>query len=517
MKKIILKYYALLPLLLLCAFYVYKAVAFPIHDFANYYFGGYFLKQHTFTANTYFPYLFNKEIVTLGYSPLFAGFAPNTPFLAMLFYPFTFLSLASAKVTFNIISVILFIISIYRLAQFYKINWAYLMLIPLVFFVPIKNELLFGQVYLLLFFLLSEFWLAHQKNQHFKAALFLCFAIFLKVFPVLLVLIYLFKKQFKPLLYMIGIGVLFFGISLLFIDSTLWLFYFNDVLSKASNGEIASAYVDNYQSVFMFLKRLLVFDANENSTALFNYPSLFSALIIGFKIMLIAVGYFISNLNKNQLTTFSFWILASILISPYGSTYTFLLLLFSFFALLKSEISNAKKIVFCGLLLLINNFPLSLFIENNFPISYLRLLFLVLFFGLFLFELRQNINWKMVGVCGLVPMVLILIFKKNETINSTALLQKSPLLIYDYQIENNQLTYFYWNEKGENKDSIPFKSASSIHLEIREDKTIYKNKTLTFESSNKLKPMLLDDKTVIYLSDYGRGIGFYTLRKIELH
>ena len=123
----------------------------------------------------------------------------------------------------------------------------------------------------------------------------------------------------------------------------------------------------------------------------------------------------------------------------------------------------------------------------------------------------------MVGVCGLVPMVLILIFKKNETINSTALLQKSPLLIYDYQIENNQLTYFYWNEKGENKDSIPFKSASSIHLEIREDKTIYKNKTLTFESSNKLKPMLLDDKTVIYLSDYGRGIGFYTLRKIELH
>ena len=84
MKKSILKYYPFLPLLLLCGFYICRAVAFPIHDFANYYFGGYFLREHTFTANAYFPYLFNKEIVTLGYSPLFAGFAPNTPFLAML-------------------------------------------------------------------------------------------------------------------------------------------------------------------------------------------------------------------------------------------------------------------------------------------------------------------------------------------------------------------------------------------------------------------------------------------------
>lgn len=214
MKKLLLKYYAFLPLLLLCFIYVYRAVAFPIHDFANYYFGGYFLRQHTFTASTYFPYLFNKEIISLGYPPSFAGFAPNTPFLAMFLYPFTFIQLASAKLAFNILSSILFVISIYRLACFYKINWVYLVAIPLIFFVPIRNELLFGQVYLLLFFLLTEFWLAYEKNQQFKAALFLCFVIFLKVFPVLLVLIYLYKKQFRPLFYMLGISILFFGISL---------------------------------------------------------------------------------------------------------------------------------------------------------------------------------------------------------------------------------------------------------------------------------------------------------------
>lgn len=517
MKKRFLKYYPFLPLLLLCAFYIYKTIAFPIHDFANYYFGGYFLRQHTFTSNTYFPYLFNKEIVALGHPPLFAGFAPNTPFLAMLLYPFTFVSLASAKLIFNIISGILFINSIYRLAQFYKINLVYLMLIPLVFFVPIKNELLFGQVYLLLFFLLTEFWLANEKNQQFKSAMFLSLAIFLKVFPVLLILIYLFKKQFKPIFYMLGIGIFLFGISLLFIDFDVWMFYIMNVLSKASNGEIASSYVDNYQSVFMFLKRFLVFDSNENPTAVLNYPVLFYALIVGFKIMMITIGYFISKAGKNKLAAFSFWILACILISPYGSTYTFVLLLFPFFALLKSEISNVKKFIFCAILFLINNFSLSLFMQKEFPISYLRLLFLLLFLGLFLFHLRQNIHWKMVGVCALVPMVLILIFKKNETINSTAVLEKSPLLIYDYEVKNNQLTYFYWNEKGENKDSIPFKSSSWIVLDIRENKVIAKNRIVTLESSNKSKLKLLDNKTIIYLSDYDRGIGFYTLRKINLN
>lgn len=517
MKKVFLKYYAILPLLLLCLFYVYKATAFPIHDFANYYFGGYFLRQHTFTINTYFPYLFNKEIVVLGYAPSFAGFAPNTPFLAMLLYPFTFISLAAAKLVFNTISAILFIISIYRLSQFYKINWVYLVLIPLIFFIPIRNELLFGQVYLLLFFLLTEFWLANEKNQQFKAALFLCCAIFLKVFPVLFVLIFLCKKQFKPLFYMLGISILMLGISLLFIDFDVWSIFIKDALFKASNGEIASAYVDNYQSVFMFLKRLLVFDANENPSGFLNYPNLFIALIIGVKIMLIAVGYYISKAYKNLLIVFSFWIFASILISPYGSTYTFVLLVFPFFALLKSEISNSKKIAFCGLLLLVNNFPLSFFIENSFPISYLRLLFLVLLFGLFLLDLRQSINWKMVAVFTFIPMVLLLIFRKNETINSTLVIEKSPLLIYDYQIKNNQLTYFYWNEKGENSVSIPFKTSSANELDIKENQIVSKNKILTFDKSHKYKPMLLDNKTVIYLSDYGRGIGFYTLRKINLN
>ena len=397
-------------------------------------------------------------------------------------------------------------------------NWAYLLLIPIVFFVPIKNELLFGQVYLLLFFFLAEFWLAHEKNQQFKSAMFLSLAIFLKVFPVLLILIYLFKKQFKPLFYILGIGVLFFGISLLFIDINLWQFYINDVLFKSSNGEIASSFVDNYQSVFMFLKRLFVYDAVENMHPFFHASGYFPGAILAFKIGFVSLGYFVTRYSKNNLQIISFWILALILLSPYGSTYTFILMLFPFLALLKSEIPNVKKILFCGMLLLINNLPLALFMEKEFPISYLRLFFLIAFFIFFVISIFKKSRLVKAILIGCLVFGIGTFFKHEKPQNSKSFLVKEvPLLIYNYKIENNQLTYFYWNQNGENKTSIPFKCSSVTELEIKKNQIVKSFRILTFDNSHKYKPMLIDNRAVLYLSDYDRGIGFYTLRKIELH
>lgn len=513
MKKLLLKYYPFLPLLLLCVFYAFKAVSFPIHDFANYYFGGKLLAEGHFNTDVYFPYNFNKAISDLGYQNIFVSYAPNTPFLALLFSPFSFISVETAKLVFNGISIGLFVLGIYRLFAFYKINPKFVLLIPVLFLVPIKNNLLFGQVYFLLFFLLAEGWLAYEKENWKLMTFFWGFAILLKVFPVLLIALLLFRKQWKPMFFLITFCFLLFGISLLFTGIDIWFFYLKEVLPKASNGEIAGAFVPNYQSVFMFLKQLLI--ATDNPNTVFNYPVLFSALMVTFKIGILTLGYFISKRPSTVLFTFSYWILAMILLSPYGSTYTLILLLFPFFALLKSDVSNVKRIVFCVTLFLISNLILSLFIENQFPFSYLRFFLLMMLFVLFLMQFQQKINWKIVTVFSLVPMILILIFKKNEAVKSTILLKNGPILIYDYEIKNNQLTYFYWNENGENKVSIPFKNSSVTELDIKENQIVFKVRILTSDESHKSKPILIDNKTILYLSDYGRGIGFYTLRKIE--
>ncbi|WP_162127066.1 glycosyltransferase family 87 protein [Flavobacterium phycosphaerae] len=517
MKKALLKYYGFLPLLLLCGFYLFKAMTFPIHDFANYYFGGHFLAEGHFNSTIYFPYEFNKAIADLGHQHIFASYAPNTPFLAVLFALFSFLAVAKAKLLFNILSIVLFVISIVRLFSHYKLNSNYALLIPLLFLVPIKNELLFGQVYFLLFFLLAEGWLEYEKKRWKTMALFWSLAILLKVFPVLLVFLLLFKKEWKPLFYLILSSLLLFGMSLLFTGFDIWVFYLKEVLPKASQGEIATAFVTNYQSVFMFLKQLLVFDAVENPGAIGNQPILFTALMVSFKVGLLIIGFFISKRVPNLLYVLAYWILTMILLSPYGSTYTLILLLFPFLALLKSEIATIKKAVCISLLFLINNLPLSIFIDNTFPFSYLRLLGLLLFFGILISFFYKTIRWKMVALLAISSMILVLVFQKKDSENSVTLLQKSPILIYDYKIENNLLTYYFWDENGREKKSIPCGFFSFKHLDIKNNQVFYNTKQLTFDRSHKLKPILIDNNIVIYLSDLGRGIGFYTLRKTELH
>lgn len=517
MREKILSNIGYLPIVLLSVFYVLKAVSFPVHDFANYYFGGEFLAEGKFNSSIYFPYEFNKNISDLGYPGIFVSYAPNTPFLALFFLPFSFLPLATAKLIFNCIGVALFLYSLRRLIRFYKIKPIYLVVLPLLFFVPIKNNLLFGQVYFLLFFFLAESLLAYERKQFARMGFLLGLAIFLKVFPILIILIFVFRKEFKPLLTTFVFCLLLFGISIITTGFDVWIFYVKSVLTKASNGEIASAYVDNYQSVFMFLKRIFVWNQYENPTAFFHHPILFKTLILAFKIGIITIGYFICKKVPTTLYAFTYMILASVLISPYGSTYTFILLIFAYLYCIKTETSTAKKALFMGLIFLISNIPLNGFLTNCFPFSYLRLLFLMLFFIFILSQHLKTISWKWVSVITIIPCVIFAFLTKEETITSKSFLPKEiPILLYDYTILNGQLTYFYWDEKGANQQSLRFRKSDFFPVEIRDNQIFYNNKQLTFDKSNKLKPILINKEIILYLSDYERGIGFYSFRMIPL-
>ena len=81
-------YLHFIPLLVICFYSLYQSYSFEIHDFANYYFGGCFLNKGLFTTNIYFPYYFNHTVADLGYGNFFLSYAPNTPFLSILFSPF---------------------------------------------------------------------------------------------------------------------------------------------------------------------------------------------------------------------------------------------------------------------------------------------------------------------------------------------------------------------------------------------------------------------------------------------
>jgi len=518
MKKLFETYYPLLPIIALCGFYLYQASGFVLHDFANYYFGGYFLSEGDLTSELYFPAIFNEKIAALGYTSVFTSFAPNTPFLALFFYPFHIFDPYTAKIVFNGVSCVLFLYSLRRIFKQYSIQPIYLVLVPFVFFIPIKNNLLFGQLYFLLFFLLTEGWLAYKKKQLSRMSLFWGIAILLKIFPAILILFLLFRKSFKAALYLIGVcaGLTLLSVAISGFD--IWVFFFKDVFPKASNGEIATAFVDNYQSFHMFAKRLLFFDPVENPNPLWDSPLFFKIVLITFKLSMLYIGFYCSQ-NRTKLFAFSFWIIASILLSPYGSTYTFILLLFPFIFLAKERGTPSTKIALFVLLFAICNVPLSLFLTQVFPVSYIRLAFVLFFFALFLFPERKTISRK--GIL-LLPIIIIPIgfvgsYSKPTESSKAVLPKDSPILIYDYTVSGNELRYFYRDENGTHASVFPLPSVATDKADIQNNQIFYNGQQQTVGSDHKQKAIVLDHKTILYLSDYGRGIGFYTLRKNTVH
>jgi hypothetical protein len=209
-----------------------------------------------------------------------------------------------------------------------------------------------------------------------------------------------------------------------------------------------------------------------------------------------------------------------ILISPYGSTYTFLFFIFPFLALIKHQISIQKKLILIFLIGLVSNIQLSYFSSWQFPFSYMRFLILILFSTAFISLAPSWINWQISLFVVFISIGFKLLMNQSVTSNFTYFTKETiPLLTYDYCIDGNRLTYFYWNNNGINKNTLPQKIELSDSLKVHLDKhqIFINNKQVTFDQSNKLKPKLLKDGSIVFLSDKNRGIGFYNLQKLRLH
>ena len=133
MQNLIRKYWVVLPLLLMCTYYIYQSYGIEIHDFGNYYFGSYLFRTGYFSTEIYAPCHFNTLVKDLGFDFL-GTYLPFTPITGLFFYPFSFFSPMLAKIIFTSLSVMLFTASTWRITTFLKIKPIYLLLIPIVFY-----------------------------------------------------------------------------------------------------------------------------------------------------------------------------------------------------------------------------------------------------------------------------------------------------------------------------------------------------------------------------------------------
>jgi len=175
-------------------------------------------------------------------------------------------------------------------------------------------------------------------------------------------------------------------------------------------------------------------------------------------------------------------------------------------------------------------YALLTFVVINVPVKYLysvpllfqfpRLYLLLVLFVTLVFWTNIAWSWKTIALVACLFVGLeVLNFKQQATDNSTYLFDKeTPPLIYDYTLEDGYFSYTYWSDHGIEKYKTGLRTTALdfSSLKIIGNQIYYKNRQITATPDKKFKASILNNDTVIYLSDKGRGYGFYAFRKVAL-
>ncbi|MEZ4722589.1 MAG: glycosyltransferase family 87 protein [Flavobacteriales bacterium] len=470
-----------------------------IGDFGNYYFGSMFLLEGNFDLWVYDPGKFNLELVRRGWEGLFLNYTPVPPITALFYLPFTLFNIATAKFFFNLIGAIVLLVSLSRLIKHLKLNAWVLAIIPLLFFQALVSNFQQGQAYLFIAAMMMEGFIAWEKQRFWVSAILWSLPISLKIFPGVVLLFLLQRRDIVQVFRIIIIGALVFSVSLVWISFNVWTEYVVDILPRLMKGEINNPYSTIYQSFSVFLKKLFVYDSLLNPNPAVSVQELYFFLDPIFKLSAIAVFWSICSRMRDAFFGFSIFLFLSFLISGYGSTYG-LLFLIPITLFVFQNLSMVKGWIMLLVLFLLINLPVGLFGSLPLIAQFPRLILLLILAGiliyLFPFKISNRKAW--IGICIL---LVLLNFSSKRDQSSLVTYEGNKLLSIEFWATDSGLAVV--NFDGElDTTFIPMQIVSQRKISDSE-----------VEDAHDL--LLLNHHDLYFLSDRNRGVGFYAVRKLE--
>jgi hypothetical protein len=368
--------------------------------------------------------------------------------------------------------------------------------------------------------LLAEGYLAYREEKIVLSSTLWAIAILFKLFPAFLFLFLLLRKKYRNVLYLgIACGLLLLP-SLWLNGITAWKFYGSVIAPKMGRGELNDSWTYIFQSAFMLLKRCFLSDGLLNPHPILDNPYLFTLGMALFKAFILSTAALLTLREKDDFFPFSVWVMASMLISPNGSSYSLVLLLIPLLALVHRTGTIRPYLTIAAILLLAAACAVTVSRFGAFPVwaQFPRLYLLLLFYGLLLMQGKRI--WS-VGLFTLLTLLFFVLEIRGylpETDPSSYVLTKEQhLFICDYTARDGRLTYYYRDESGKHEQAtdIPVSTLITDGVSLQDNQIWYKGSKLTDSPDRKEKAALVNGEYILYLSDKHRGVDFFTLRKLR--
>ncbi|WP_258101660.1 glycosyltransferase family 87 protein [Marinoscillum pacificum] len=512
-----------IPLILICGLFYLKSLNFPLHDYSNSYFPSTLLIDGIQPEKVVFDiYDFNTYAWNKGYPEVFIDFYLNSPFTSTFFYPFALIENAYlSKAIFNLLSIAILLLASYLMFKQLSVNGWLIGIIPLIFIIPIKNNLLFGQSYLLVFSLIAlGFLLIDKKNPRIGPGLFVL-AGFIKVFPILYVPALIANKKWSSLVWTSISAFLLLTISIMLGGFGFWESWLTDVLPNASANESSIDFDFRAQSFDVLCKSLFIYDPYYNPNVLFESPILYRTLKLLIKGVIIGVAVYASVINRTHLfKLLAIWIVTGFLWQSRTASYAQIMWCIPLIVYQTESPSIKKTIIFAILVFSIANVPYPLFVNMPIIFQYVRLWFTVAGSIMFLALILPKLDYRYM-LTG-IAFILLINYKNldNELIDHSeyVLSKREHFIVHDFGVRNDQLFYNVITAGGslQIETNIKVFANDTSRCSIRNNQIYLDNNQITFDPSLKKKPMIINNEDIYYLTDRRSRRGAFTLKKINI-
>jgi hypothetical protein len=300
-------------------------------DFPNYYLAAQLTREHYDLTHIYEWRWLQREKDHRSIDQRLVGLTPITPFSTLLVYPLTVLAPLPAKHLWLLLQLALLVPISLALRSFTAQPLRRIALLTAAC-LPLHRNLLYGQFYILLLALLVTACWAYRRHLSVLSGALIAIATMLKIFPVIFLLYFLRKRDWRALTSAILSLLAMTAISLATFGWSVHRTYFQVILPATLRGEALPPYLLSASSISALLHRLFIYEPQWNPHPWHTTPWLVAILAPLLQTLLLAPAILLvpTQLDQREHSPleWSALLTATLATSTIPASYNFTLLIF---------------------------------------------------------------------------------------------------------------------------------------------------------------------------------------------
>ena len=301
-----------------------------VTDFPNYYMSARLAHERYDTSRMYEWTWLQREKDHRAVDIHVIGLLPITPFSTLAMWPLTGLEPLTAKRIWILLNLALLVPIGWMLRSMTRLTYRQIALV-FALSIPLQRNLEFGQFYVVLLLLIVAACWAYLRGYLALAGVLVAIAAACKIFPALLLVLFLQRRHWRVLAWGAIAGIAATGLSIAVFGWNVHRTYLLEILPWTLHGEAMPPYLLN-ASISGVLHRLFLFEPQWNPRPWHSSPLCYSLLLPALQMFILAPAILLirrgdDNPNR-KLLEWAALLTASLAISTDPASYNFVLMAF---------------------------------------------------------------------------------------------------------------------------------------------------------------------------------------------